>query len=200
MLVAIFANSRSPILALIVCIIFYTLVIKKFKLLFISIIVFILFIFYIQELNVFFSSYGTGFVERLANSFLEYDNKDITSGRNEIYFNSINEFFENPFFGSSFLIQSEPKGEYPHNLVIESFMALGIIGGVLFMSLIFITLKKAFKLIRINKKYTFISLLFVQYLIFSMFSRSIINLPLFWVTMILVNYIYNNELKSESNS
>lgn len=195
------ANSRSPIVSLIACIFFYIINEKKFRfLVYFSVSVF-LFVVFIDKIDMIFRSFGSSFVERILFTFVNIDKVDVTSNRSGLYSTAIDIISNNPVFGSSFLIQKgSAKGFYVHNFVLEAFMSLGLLGGFLYITLIFVTVLNAFKLSRINKKrYLLISLIFIQYLVYSMFSRSIISLPTFWVALFLVNSILIYEKRSHLN-
>ena len=77
-------------------------------------------------------------------------------------------------------------GEYVHNSVFESFLGLGILGGCLFVAILGAALVKAVRLAEQNKQYLFCSLLLVQYIMYSLFSRTLSMLPLFWLALILI--------------
>lgn len=197
---SVLANSRSPIVALIGCIVFYTFVTKHYKILVVSLFAISLFVVFIDQINTFFLSFGSGFVQRIIQSVSLGSTSDVTSGRTTIYSIGIEQFSKSPFIGSSFLIQNGIfRGEYVHNLILEAFMSVGIWGGLFYISSILITLKNAYQLINIHQKYLFVSFLFIQYLIFSMFSRSIISLPLFWLSLFMVNSICIYEKKNPAN-
>jgi len=194
---SILANSRSPIVALIGCILFYTFATKRYKILVVSLLAISFFVIYIDKMDTFFQSFGSGFAQRIYLSVTANNVADVTSGRSSIYNIGLEQFLNSPFFGSSFLIQNGIfRGEYVHNLILEAFISVGIFGGLLYIFSILITVKNAYHLIRLNEKYIFVSFLFIQYLIYSMFSRSIISLPLFWLSLFMVNNIYNFEKRN----
>ncbi len=187
------ANSRSPLVALICCLLFYIFLTKKFKTLFVLIILFFLIVVNINKIDYFFQSYGSSFIERVIYTVSE-NHEDITSGRNIIYKETINNILNNPFFGKSFLVQTNFWGvTYAHNSILDAFHATGLFGGILYIIIIITTLKNAFQIAKKKNEYLFISLIFIQYLIYSMFSRSLISLPILWTTIFLVNSIYTFE-------
>lgn len=55
-----------------------------------------------------------------------------------------NQFIENPVFGDQYIGAFD--GFYPHNIYLEVLMALGTVGGVLFLGMFFSCLKKMFQL------------------------------------------------------
>ena len=116
----------------------------------------------------------------------------VTSGRDVLYQHAFENIWENPFVGSSLFI----KGEYVHNSVLEAFLGTGIFGWALFLFIIISVLISAFRMAEKDKRYLFVSLLFIQYLTYSLFSRTLSMLPLFWLSMYLV--IYLNATENES--
>lgn len=176
--------SRSPLVALLIVSLLY-IFIKTNKayatLLLASISLFLYVTFYdmMEYLNTVFRS---NFFSRII-----YAIEEGKTGREGLVSTGVSEFFDSPFFGSSFLLQTGiAPGIYPHNLIVEAFMATGIIGGMIFVFIIIASVKKSFKLLKINSEVSWISLLYFQYLIFAMFSGSIYTSDLFWVYTVLL--------------
>lgn len=110
------------------------------------------------------------------------DNGD--EARNKLLTSAIDDFLSNPIFGNSFLIQKKGfEGSYPHNLIIESFMATGIFGGFVFLKLLINNLKS---IIKNNNNLLWIGLLFIQYLLFGMFSGNLYSSHMFWLLSIIL--------------
>ena len=126
-------------------------------------------------------------LERLYYSIYAPENmdNDVTSGRDILYVHAIENIKNNPVFGSPLFI----KGEYVHNSILESFLGLGLLGGLLFITIIGKVLVTAFRMAEQDKRYLFVSLLFIQYLSYSLFSRTLSMLPLFWLSIYLVIYL-----------
>ena len=81
------------------------------------------------------------------------------------------QFLNNPIVGSATVELN--TGDYPHNIVVESFMATGIIGGMLLLSIIAISLRASWHLIRAGTGYNWVGLLYLQLLVAEMFSGSL---------------------------
>lgn len=192
------ANSRSPLLALFIVLVIYMVAKKKIKILVVSSIIMAVIILFIEKIDIFLQSYGSTFVNRIINS-INYSNiEKLSSGRSILYNTGLENLLENPLLGGPFLSQDiSIRGQYYHNFVIEAFVSLGFFGGLLYLVLIGISMVKAFKLLKINTQYCFVSFLFFQQLIYSLFSRSFTNLPLFWFSLFLVNYIYESNKVSK---
>lgn len=183
--------SRSPFLALLLVSVFFLY--KRFgKIQFaivISLISGILYFSFFEILEFINFYFKSNFLDRLI-----YAAQGVDSGRSRLVGTAINEFIDKPFFGNAFLLQTgNTPGIYPHNLIIESFMALGIIGGSVFVTII---IKNIVSLLKLNYKSldnSWVGLLFLQYLIFGMFSGSLYTSDLFWIfSIILIGVIATN--------
>jgi O-antigen ligase len=84
---------------------------------------------------------------------------------------AIADFWDSPIFGMHFFNPLLEAGEYPHNMVIETAMALGVVG-LSVLALIFMRLM--FKLFRgYNSSHSLIAMLLAQYAIGSLLSGAI---------------------------
>lgn len=185
-LIVIFVSgSRSPLLAVGFAMIFFyhrklnilkSTLIFSFSFLFLYIFSFDI-LFFINDL------FPNTLVERIMYGFR---NIDSIGGRNMFLSIGIEEFMESPIIGKSFLITKPHfEGAYPHNLIIESFMALGIIGGTIFTVINFNILRYVDKII-ISENFEWVGLLFLQFFIFGMFSGNIFSSTLYWIFLGLV--------------
>jgi len=78
-----------------------------------------------------------------------------------------------------------PGGSHPHNLILESFLALGVVGGVMFMYLYFTGVIISIKMIKF-KIHTWLGMLFLTISIWALFSSTIYYLIPFWIILILI--------------
>ncbi|MGX5173686.1 O-antigen ligase family protein [Aliikangiella sp. IMCC44653] len=123
-------------------------------------------------------------IERISSSFFS------DSARNTLLADSMSSFLENMLYGAWY-----PHASYPHNLIVESFMALGVIGGVCFLFLYCYATIVAFNVI-VDNKIGWLALLFFQYGTFVLVSGSIFYANQFWVIMILISLFgYQSKLK-----
>lgn len=177
--------SKSPFLALIVVLAaFFVLKYGGFKTLLILLIITLLLNYYFIEflnfLNLYFNS---NFFERILYSIEEGGDKV----RGSLFEAAYLEFIDSPILGNAMLIQKSPyTGAYPHNLIMESFMATGFFGGLIFVLWVLKCLKKSINLLRYNEGNSWVALLFFQYLVFGMFSKNLYSSDLFWFTSLLV--------------
>jgi O-antigen ligase len=114
-----------------------------------------------------------GRVDYLQDPTLVQDNEN----RVELWQESVREFIENPKFGRSIEILGVG---YPHNILLEGFLATGIVGGFLLIFIIVYGIRHAMYLIRANTPEYWVALLFIQYFIGSMFSGTLYTNYEFW--------------------
>lgn len=186
--ISVAAGSRGPIVALIICLISYLYTNgHKMKILIGLPVLAIMVLVLLPYLNDLLLTFDNHALDRLYASIYDPNSiaEGVTSGRDVLYQKAWEKFTDSPFLGSSLFID----GEYVHNSILESFLGLGIFGGCLFIGIVIYTLVQAIKIAERNKQYLFITLLFVQYLTYSLFSRTLSMLPLFWMmTYIVIIY------------
>lgn len=110
--------------------------------------------------------------------------------RLEIQALAIQDFLNNIFVGKHFLDPALDSGKYPHNIVIESGMALGLVG--LIPLLVLIVLGFYYTIKRVNKLNPLLSLLFVQYFINSQLSGNLWGGDKFFLLVGLVLIVYKS--------
>lgn len=172
------AGSRSPVVVLLAVIVFYYFAVsgllKGIVLIGFSAILLFFSIDLLIELS---EAVGSGIVERLLSAIETGE----TSGRDAIYANAIDLFQKSPVFGDFYLISTGiGKGGYPHNFFIEAFMTTGLIGGIPFVIMIIICSVKSFKFLKMRHESSWVILLFMQILVYGMFSSSLFSSQDFW--------------------
>lgn len=109
-----------------------------------------------------------------------------TVQRIDILYSTLKETIKNPAFGSSFMVYMDNKMyAYPHNLILESFLTTGIVGGVIFLVLNFYAIRNISFLIK-SKNFIWLVFLFIQYFIQTFLSLSLYSSSMFWILMSLV--------------
>jgi hypothetical protein len=88
------------------------------------------------------------------------------------------EYLENPVLGSSMVERRSLF--YPHNCVLEAFMATGTFGGTIFVLILLIAVYRSMRLIKTDVAMSWVSLCFFQVLIGAMFSGGLYGNPLLW--------------------
>lgn len=114
-------------------------------------------------------------------SIVEISDDQSTSIRLQLFEDAWSQFLNNPLTGSA--LEELNSGFYPHNVVLESFMATGIVGGTTFCILVIMSLWSAFQLIYGNSVATWVALLYIQYLVAAMFSGSLYGSNIMWSMM-----------------
>lgn len=94
------------------------------------------------------------------------------------------QFKDNPLFGDALF--EKTTGAYPHNLILEAFMATGIIGGTVYVLAILIMLLAAVRLLSRENGYEWLALLGIFFVVASQFSGNHWGFGPHWQTMILV--------------
>jgi hypothetical protein len=80
-----------------------------------------------------------------------------------------------------------PGEGYPHNLILESFLVLGVFGGFLFMIILFFSTFKAMKLLFAKGgQWGWVAILYIQYMIGGMLSGSLYGSNMFWYLLFTV--------------
>lgn len=113
------------------------------------------------------------------------DGDDVgVSARLVAFYGGWNQFLANPFFGSG--LEERQTGTYPHNVVIEAFMATGLVGGGVFVVMIGRALTSSWHLLVGRSHHGWVALIFIQYLVGAQFSGAIYGSTVFWVFMVIL--------------
>ena len=104
--------------------------------------------------------------------------------RERMFASAWQQFLEKPILGSALL--EETSGFYPHNLVLEAFMATGIIGGCAYLLLIALMLNASIRLLIKADGYEWLALLAIMYLVGAQFSGSHWGFNAHWQSLVLV--------------
>ncbi len=183
-------GSRNPLMVSLIGVVVILLVFlknakfkKRIKTLFITTLFAILTVFIIFSSNV---TEKIGIFNRIEKGL---SNNSGVLGRDGHYESAINQFINNPFIGDQ--VFDKHLWIYPHNLILESFMALGIVGGALFLTLSFLNLKKITYNFIPNNKILF-PILFLMFFLFGMSSGGIFNSNEFWLVLALSSKLNKN--------
>jgi O-antigen ligase len=110
---------------------------------------------------------------------------------------AIADFLEAPLFGAHYANPAWIDGEYPHNILIETAMALGVIGLILWVIMLFKAASKTLTYTSFMRP--MLTLLFVQKFIGSMLSGSIWSSDAVFILLMLVFTIDNNKQSNIEN-
>lgn len=104
-----------------------------------------------------------------------------------------NSFLDKPLIGhgigsGGIILRGQDVREFPHNLLIESLMELGILGGLLFLSIYLIFIIKNFQLAKKDKAFTVLYVVVILFFLEDNKSGSFDSwrIALFWVMMFIV--------------
>ncbi|MBA2563242.1 MAG: O-antigen ligase family protein [Chitinophagaceae bacterium] len=193
------AGSRSPVVVLALVSTFYFMArlgnVKGIIIIFVFVGLITIFINPIIGL---LESMGSNLAIRLTSMVV----KGESSGRDDIYSNTLNIIQGSPILGEYyFLPTGVGAGGYPHNFFLEVFLATGLLGGIPFMIMIFISLVKAYKLIKVNHPSSWIIILYLQMLVFGMFSTGLYSSQDFWVLLfyIMSMKVYLGNVSTETS-
>jgi O-antigen ligase len=127
--------------------------------------------------------------ERIISTIVDNE----VSGRDRLYVIALDQFYSSPFFGDFFLLTSgHYKGEYPHNILLEALMTLGLFGALPFFYLLIQTFKRVHLMIKINDNTTWIGLLFLVSFFKGLSTWNLYGNTLLWVSMaIILSFKYN---------
>ena len=190
----VFSGSRGPFLAfLVLSMVFFFINAKSRKwrgLVFFSLVAVALFFkSIIRWINETLNSIGIASFNRIYQTV--FAQGDVSSGRDSYYLGAIQDFLKHPIFGKAYLLDN---GSYVHNIFIEQFRAVGIVGGILFLVVTLYAICMGYNAFKARKDVLIIYLLFLQYVVYGCFSSSIIAIPQYWIGLFVVlNYIKQNK-------
>lgn len=107
-----------------------------------------------------------------------------TSDRVRVLSEAISQFEESPLLGSAVVEYSSRF--YPHNIVVESLMAGGVVAFALLSTLLFLSARSAAAILRHRDACRWLAFLFLQFVIDSMLSGSLYFSPQFWAMSLVV--------------
>ena len=173
------AASRGPILSFSLAVIFYLMAnnlsrfIKVAPIIVIAILILYPVGYYLE------SSFGYNAISRM-EGLLSFSG-DTISSRDLSFFGALNQFIENPIFGDT--IEERTSGFYPHNITLEAFMATGIIGGLIVLSVYTNVFYYAVKSFKYNRPHTWILILLLHRLFAAQTSGALYSSGEFWVLL-----------------
>ena len=180
--VVMLASSRGPFLALLVSA--FIVIIKQGKRNFRTFLLLAVIALSAMAGTVFAASYGSTFFERLFALGDELEVEESGLGRASLYSLTFQIISQNPLFGAGIEL---PGYGYPHNLILEGFLPLGILGGILFLWLYFRGVSQSFRsLNKQNSAWGWVGMLFIQRAVGATFSGSLNASYPFWYLLFAV--------------
>lgn len=158
--------SRGSILAFVLSIIFIGLIKKMYN----KILLFAAILFFIFPLIYSLSSlFGSNLFDRVLGTVEQTQSGEyLEEDRPYLWLNAIRNFLNNPIIGD--LIENRGIGHHPHNVIIEAFMAMGILGGTVFLGLILLIFKYCFYIGKASDKFDWVIIFF-----FVAFSQNMVS-------------------------
>jgi O-antigen ligase len=109
--------------------------------------------------------------ERLFRTFRREEVSD--DSRFDLWRNGWQQFLEQPLFGSG--LEEKTYVYYPHNLPLEAFMATGVFGGVIWLGLLLVGIRRAIQIVWLSLEFAWIGVLFILLMANSLFSGNFWN-------------------------
>ncbi len=192
--VATLANSRGPIMAFCICVLFLILggVRRVRTYVIVSIFLGAAVLVYVTQVDAIFST--TGVLSRFSGVA---SSDAAVTGRLIAFQGAINQFLESPIFGDA--IEEKITGFYPHNVVLEAFMATGIVGGIPLLVFIFLALLRSWRMIRSGSQNLWVGVLAIQYFLGAMFSGAIYSVHPMWTLLALTFCAKRLRIQNQSN-
>ena len=181
------SGSRGPILALIGVLAVWILSVSRYKV--VGLLTLILFssLVYIFKDSIFL------LVEDVSPIlYNRFDSRDIimqTSDRDPLYEYAFQSFLSNPLIGENFAVYSNSPGgsfSYVHNIILETFMQLGLLGGIILIYVLIKTFIMIAGLIQYRVFYFWLGLLLIQQILKCMVSSSLYFTPIISILIILL--------------
>ncbi len=176
------SGSRGPIFSMLVVSLLYfinnmsVISLKKVLLMFVGVFVVVIILSVLYQSDIYM-------VKRLTSSFFS------DASRDSLATNSFQAFEEHFFLGAWY-----PFSSYPHNLILESFMALGIFGGLSFFFVFISTSYFAYTLLK-DANLGWVSILYFQYSTFVLVSSSLFYANQYWILSAAVIGLYLRKVR-----
>lgn len=172
------AASRGPLLALIAagCFLFWSYIVKGRKT-YVSVTVVFL-VFSVLSLSALYLVLSP---ESFLDSRFSMRGEDTLGIRMDLLYAAWEIFRNTPLFGGA--LEITYLAAYPHNVIVEGFMTTGIIGGMAFIGLLLFGVFQAARLVSCWSSYSWIGLLYIQYMTGAQISGSLYTSSTMWAMM-----------------
>ncbi len=199
------AGARGPVVSLAMTMVIFVFRLRGIKYKTILIIgIFLLILFTYTDYFKLFSSENIG-VARIEQFVMRNDAgmtdiNEESSGRLDLYVQSVKEFEEDVFFGKG-IGKNETPGWYPHNSVLEIISQIGLLGLIPFIFLLSMWTYGFMKTnVGYSDEFNVYKFLFLYTFFESLFSGSIFMNTSFWILLIINGIILNRDKPIETES
>lgn len=180
-------SSRGAIVALLFSYAFLSASKKKIlPLIFLTMVI----IFSYPLMELYSEQFGSALFNRLANTTQNWEIEKRMIG----WENAIDNFIENPVLGD--YIENRGIGHHPHNIIIEAFMATGIIGGIPFLLIMLYSFHMAFNIGIRSNQYDWLIIFFTLNFAQNMVTGSIWGSSWLWCSIGLMVPVYEKIKRS----
>ena len=188
------SSSRGPLVTMIGILAFYLF--ARSKTLIVSSLWIIVLVLTILFFGGFFSDFVREVSPLMADRLVLSKNEDwllhFSTGRTGLYEMAVDKFVNHPVFGDSYALVFPDGITYSHNVVLDAFMGLGFLGGMIFVFILLFGLLYSFRIVRFYRHYCWVGLLCVSYIIRHMFSGSFYQSVEFNSILLLILGFHNS--------
>jgi O-antigen ligase len=127
---------------------------------------------------------GSNVLQRVELTSSELKEGQTGLGRVRLWIDAFDQFVQSPLTGSG--LEEENSGFYPHNMILESFMATGVLGGCCFTLASLAGIWKAYKLLAKISPHAWLSVLYLQFFIEGQVSGALYLSGFYWYLLAAV--------------
>ncbi len=135
-------------------------------------------------------SFGSNLLPRVVNTYLEIQSGEyFETDRPFLWKTAINNFNSSPIWGD--LIENRGIGHHPHNIIIEAFMSMGILGGIPFLIILSYLWFLFFKIAKNSHRFDWVLVIFGISFMQNMVTGAIWSAVWLWTSagaLISINY------------
>lgn len=188
------SGSRGPLVAFVITVLLLILPSRKVS----TTQIFLFALLMLIVLSQIFSGVGTSSIQGVSRLVLALEGNDASGSlRLMAATGAIQQFLSNPWFGSG--LEESTTGFYPHNLILEAFMATGLLGGVSFLYIFVASSITAVSVARSREQTSWIGAVTFQYCIAALFSGAIYNAAAFWTMIVVSQHLLRQNNTSASD-
>lgn len=199
-------GGRGPLFNLIICLFFYYMLNLKniklnYKVILSIVTVTFIFVFYLNNIIDFILENVN--IDRF-NILKASEEDNSVLYRITVFKKGVESFYDHPFIGlgigsSGIALTGYDEVEFPHNLLLESLIELGIIGGIIYMLIYIYFFVKNLKIVRENKVLLVLYIVNLLYLLEDTKSGSFDawRTSLIWLVLYFIQYNFQTNLRTK---